>query len=127
MARSLKRSMRITENTGLKKLKAYKRPRTYLFTDRKISFKSAVSVVLGSVALVSAAAALVMTYRAGGTAKIQYGAVVLLCLFFSMAGLILAIYGRREPDTLHLPAYVGMGINIAVLALCTAVLYYGVQ
>ena len=66
-----------------------------------------------------------LTYKNGGQAQLRYGGVVVICLFFSLAGMILAILSRREPEKFYLTSYLGMLLNGLVLAFGFVVMYLG--
>lgn len=66
-----------------------------------------------------------LTYKNGGQAQLRYGGVVFICLFFSLAGMILAILSRREPEKFYLISYLGMLLNGLVLAFGFVVMYLG--
>ena len=66
-----------------------------------------------------------LTYKNGGQAQLRYGGVVCICLFFSLAGMILAILSRREPEKFYLTSYLGMLLNGLVLAFGFVVMYLG--
>ncbi len=62
----------------------------------------------------------------GGQAGVRSGAVILLCLIFSLVGMTLAVLSRREPDRWYFFSYLGMGLNGIVLILCFVIMYLGV-
>ena len=66
-----------------------------------------------------------LTYKNGGQAQLRYGGVVFICLFISLAGMILAILSRREPEKFYLTSYLGMLLNGLVLAFGFVVMYLG--
>ena len=66
-----------------------------------------------------------LTYKNGGQAQLRYGCVVFICLFFFLAGMILAILSRREPEKFYLTSYLGMLLNGLVLAFGFVVMYLG--
>ena len=103
-----------------------KRRGSYLFTSKKQSTNALVSVSMGLIALISTILMIVMTYKNGGEAQLRYGAVVFVCLFFSLTGLILAILSRREPDKWYLFSYIGIVLNGAELLICFAAVWLGV-
>ena len=108
-------------------VKKNSRKRKVQFTNRKQSVKALISLSFGLICCFSCAAVLYMTYQNGGQARLNDGAVILVCPFFSLTGLILAILSRREPDRWYLLSYVGMFLNTLVVALCAVIIYLGVQ
>ncbi|MBP3218317.1 MAG: hypothetical protein IJV26_04070 [Lachnospiraceae bacterium] len=107
-------------------VKGSSRKRKVQFTNRKQSLKALISLSFGLICSVSCALMLYLTYQRGGEAELRYGAVVFVCLFFSLTGLILAILSRREPDRWYLISYIGMALNAMVVALCAVIIYLGV-
>lgn len=103
-----------------------KRPRSYLFTSKKQSTRALISTILGLISIISSTMMIVLTYRNNGVALFRYGAVIFVCLFFSLAGLILGILSTRETDKWHFFSWVGIVLNALVLFLCFAAMYLGV-
>ena len=97
----------------------------HLFNSKEISTRALLSVAVGLISVIACGIMIYLTYLHGGTAELRYGAVVFLCLFFSLAGLILAILSRREPEKRYSVSYLGMILNGAVLALGFVVMYLG--
>jgi len=64
-------------------------------------------------------------YKNGGQAEPRHAAVVFVCLVLSLAGLILSILSRREPDRNYLFSYAGMVLNTIVIVFCGYVMYLG--
>ncbi len=83
------------------------------------------SVVLGIIGIVSIIIAIAFTYSKGGTATLEYGGVVLLCLIYGFAGLVLAIISKKEPDKYYFISYLGMVLNAIVIAMVSLILYAG--
>ncbi len=70
----------------------------YIFTDKKNPKWGIMSTILGLVAGAAICLAVHRTYLDGGAARMQYGAVVLLALFYAAAGLVLGIRSLMEKD-----------------------------
>lgn len=66
-----------------------------------------------------------LAYENGGQAQLRCGGVVFICLFFALAGMILGILSRREPEKQYMVSYLGMFLNGAVLCLGFALMYLG--
>ena len=75
-----------------------RKPHGHLFSSREQSVNALLSVILGGISLLSCSIMVYLTYKNGGQAQLRYGGVVFICLFFSLAGMILAILSRREPE-----------------------------
>ena len=100
--------------------------RSYIFTNKEHPQKALMSTILGIVSAVSIIASLYLTFQNGGVARPRYGAAFLLAALFSVAGLILGILSRMEPDKYYLFSYLGLAINILVLAGTGFILFAGV-
>ena len=96
-----------------------------MFNSKEISTRALLSVVLGVISVVSCTVMIYLAYLNNGQAELRSGGVVFLCLFFSLAGLILAILSRREPEKRYAVSYLGMVLNGAVLVLGFVVIYLG--
>lgn len=83
------------------------------------------SVILGIIGITSIIVAIAFTYARGGTATLEYGGVVLLCLLYGFAGLILGILSKREPDKYYFLSYLGMVLNAVIIAMVSLILYAG--
>ena len=70
----------------------------YIFTDKKNPKWGIMSTILGLIAGVSIGLAIHRTYLNQGAALMQYGAVVLLAMFYAAAGLVLGIRSLMEKD-----------------------------
>lgn len=84
------------------------------------------SAILGVISVVSILAAVYLAYRNGGSAKPQYGAAVFLVTLFALAGLVLGVLSRTEKDNYYLFPHLGIGLNVASLAMISMILYAGI-
>ena len=66
--------------------------RHYIFTDKRESKKGILSAMLGAMSLISVFLTVYFTWQNHGTAYVRYGVVTLLCLIFSVAGLVLELW-----------------------------------
>lgn len=96
-----------------------------MFNSKEVSFRALLSVALGVISVVSCSLMIYLTYLNDGRAQLRYGGVVFLCLFFSLAGLILAILSRREPEKRYWVSYLGMVLNGGILVLGFVIIYLG--
>lgn len=92
-----------------------RRPHKLLFTTKEKSTRALISDVLGIISAVSAVWMIVAAYRNGGQAEVRYGAVLFLCMIFSLGGLILAILSLREQDKIYGFSYFGIVLNALIL------------
>ncbi len=97
----------------------------YIFTNKEHPQRGIMSTVLGIVSAVSILLALYFTFRNGGIAEPRYGVAVLTAVLFSIAGLILGILSRMEPDKYYLFSYLGLVINTLVLTGAGFILFAG--
>lgn len=100
--------------------------RKYIFTDKRESKKGVMSTALGLIALVSVAAAVYATYRNQGQAMIRYGMAVLFALLFSLVGIVLGVMAKWEKDRFHVFSWLGIVLNLLVIAGISFILYAGV-
>ncbi len=104
---------------------ALKRPRSIKFSNKKQSETGIMSAILGVISLFSSVTALVFSY-VRGSATPRSGIAVMLCMLFSLSGLILSLFSGKDQDKLQLFSRIGLVLNAAVLCLCGVILYYGV-
>lgn len=97
----------------------------HLFSSREISTKALLSVTLGGISLTACCVMIYLAYENGGQAQLRCGGVVFICLFFALAGMILGILSRREPEKQYIVSYLGMLLNGAVLCLGFTLMYLG--
>ena len=97
----------------------------YIFTNKTFSEKAIMSVVLGIIGIASIVVAIAFTYARGGLATLEYGGVVLLCLIYGFAGLILGILSKKEPDKYYFISYLGMVLNSITIIMVSLILYAG--
>lgn len=102
-----------------------KNKKNYIFTNKTLSQKAIMSVILGVIGIASLVIAIIFTYAREGVATIEYGTVALLSLFYGFAGLILSIVSKREPDKYYFFSYLGMVLNIVVIGMVSFILYAG--
>ena len=97
----------------------------YIFTNKTFSQKAIMSVILGIIGIASIIISIAFTYSNGGYATLEYGGVVLLCLIYGFAGLILGILSKREPDRYYFISYLGMVLNGVIIVMVSLILYAG--
>ena len=89
--------------------------RHYIFTDKRGSKKGILSAMLGAMSLISVFLTVYFTWQNHGTAYVRYGVVTLLCLIFSVAGLVIGIMAKLEEDKFYLFAWIGIVLNALTL------------
>ena len=97
----------------------------YKFTNKKHTEKGIMSTILGIISLVSVGTAVYQTYLAKGNAGSNMGIVGVMITIFSVTGLVLGYMGKNEQDKFKFFAYLGMILNVAVMACISVILYAG--
>lgn len=98
---------------------------SYIFTNKEHTQKGIMSTILGVISLATLAYAIVMSYRQAGDIPTQYGAAAMLVMIFAFAGIILGVISKTERDKYYLFTYLGIGLNVLVLAVISVILYAG--
>lgn len=101
------------------------RKNSYIFTNKEHSKKGIMSTILGVISLASLAYAIIMSYQRAGDIPLQYGAVAMLVMIFAFVGIILGVIAKSEKDKYYLFTYLGIGLNVLVLAAISIILYAG--
>lgn len=97
----------------------------YIFTARKHPEKGIMSTILAVISIVSITAAIYLSYKNGGNAAPQYGAVVFLAMLYALAGMTLGVVSRVEKDNYYLFPHLGIGLNLSALLMVSMILYAG--
>jgi hypothetical protein len=103
------------------------KPGKHLFTSKKMSMKALYGDCFGGISVSFAVLTLWLTFQNGGKATAQYAAGFFLTAVLAVAGMVLSVLSRREPDRYYFFSYLGMFLNGLVLALAAVVLYYGAR
>ncbi len=98
---------------------------SYIFTNKEHSRKGIMSTILGVISLATLAYAIIMSYKRAGEIPIQYGAAAMLVMFFAFAGIVLGVISKTERDKFYLFTYLGIALNVLVLAAISTILYAG--
>lgn len=89
----------------------------YKFTNKKHPEIGIMSVILGTISLVSQILVILMCYLKRMEAKSNNGMTVLLALIMAIVGLVLGIISKKKRDTYGLFPLVGIVLNsVSVLA-----------
>lgn len=99
--------------------------RNYIFTNKKHSHRAIMSVILGSISMISMLIVVYMTYKQDGEANAGYGVTGLLATLFSIVGLLLGIITAQEKVYYRLFPWLGIVLNTLVLAGIALILYMG--
>ena len=68
---------------------------------------------------------IVNSYRNDGQVPLQYGAVAFLTMLFAFAGIVLGVLSKSERDKFYFFSYLGIVLNVLVLAALSVILYAG--
>ena len=85
------------------------------------------SLFFGVLSAVSAAASLALTYRNGGSARMQYAFAFLLAVFMAVFGIISGILSRRDDEENIAVFWIALIMNLIVIAAGMLILYLGTQ
>lgn len=83
------------------------------------------SVVLGSISIISLGIVVYLSYRADGAAENGYGVTGLLATLFSFVGLILGVITVRHKNYYRAFPWLGLILNFLSLAAIALILYMG--
>lgn len=97
----------------------------YIFTNKEHSRKGIMATILGVISVVTLAYMVAVSYRRDGEVPSRYGATVMLVMIFAFVGILLGVLARTERDKYYLFAYLGIVLNILVLAAISVILYAG--
>ncbi|MBO4457723.1 MAG: hypothetical protein J5802_08385 [Butyrivibrio sp.] len=99
----------------------------YMFTDNRHPEKGIMSTILGLLSDVSLATAVILSYKNGGKALMQYAAAAFVAAIFSCLGLVLGIMSRFEKDIFKLFPNLGIILNLIAVLFITFILILGLS
>ena len=99
----------------------------YMFTDNRHPEKGIMSTILGLLSDVSLATAVILSYKNGGQALMQYAAAAFVAAIFSCLGLVLGIMSRFEKDIFKLFPNLGIILNLIAVLFITFILILGLS
>lgn len=89
-----------------------------IFTDNKQSSKGIMSVILGTISLISLIYCFSVSYHTEGAVSERFGPALIVTLVFAIVGMVLGVAGRREIDKFKLIPTIGIITNgVAVVVL----------
>lgn len=97
----------------------------YKFTNKSHSQKAVMSTVFGVLSGVSLIVVIYLAYLNGGNVPINYGIAGILILLFAIVGIVLGVLAAQEKERFRFFAWLGLGLNLAVLAGISGILYAG--
>lgn len=97
----------------------------YIFTNKEHTRKGIMATILGIISIATLIYTVLMSYRQDGNVPRQYGAAAMLVMVFAFVGIILGVVSRMERDKYYLFSYLGIALNVLVLAAISIILYAG--
>ncbi len=98
---------------------------SFMFTNKEHTKKGIMATILGIISLVTLAYMVFMSYQRAGDVPLQYGAAALLSMIFAFVGIVLGVVSKSDRDKFYLFSYLGIGLNVLVLAVLSIILYAG--
>lgn len=83
------------------------------------------ATILGVISLTSLAYITWNSYQSAGEVPLQYGAVAFLTMIFAFVGIVLGVLSKSERDKFYFFSYLGIVLNVLVLAALSVILYAG--
>ncbi len=99
--------------------------KSFMFTNKEHTLKGIMSTILGMISIASLGYIIVNSYRNDGQVPLQYGAVAFLTMLFAFAGIVLGVLSKSERDKFYFFSYLGIVLNVLVLAALSVILYAG--
>ncbi|MCI9066747.1 MAG: hypothetical protein K1W20_02060 [Lachnospiraceae bacterium] len=99
--------------------------KSFMFTNKEHTLKGIMATILGMISIASLGYIIVNSYRNDGQVPLQYGAVAFLTMLFAFAGIVLGVLSKSERDKFYFFSYLGIVLNVLVLAALSVILYAG--
>lgn len=100
----------------------HRRENTYMKIDQYQSAQGLISICLGATAFVLLLVLFVVSYVQKGNAGVWIGALGLLLLVGTVAGIVLAVIGLKDPEARKGRPIIGLSANL-VMFICLVILY----
>ena len=97
----------------------------FMFTYQEHTLKGIMATILGVISLVSLVFIIVDSYARAGEVPLQYGAVAFLTMIFAVVGIALGVMSKSDRDKFYFFSYLGIVLNVLVLAALSVILYAG--
>lgn len=97
----------------------------FMFTNKEHTLKGIMATILGVISLASLVYITIDSYRRAGEVPLQYGAVAFLTMIFAFVGIVLGVLSKSERDKFYFFSYLGIVLNVLVLAVLSVILYAG--
>lgn len=98
-----------------------------IFTDKKISDRGIMSVVLGGICVLSQLYSFFVSYLHEGEVPARFGAALFLTLLFAVVGLSLGISAFKDIDKKRLLPFLGIVLNGVTVIILAFLLWIGLQ
>lgn len=98
---------------------------SFMFTNKEHTLKGIMATILGVISLISLAYITIESYVKAGKVPMQYGAVAFLTMIFAFVGITLGVLSKSERDKFYFFSYLGIVLNVLVLAVLSVILYAG--
>lgn len=98
---------------------------SFMFTNKEHTRKGIMATILGVISLASLAYIIIDSYTKAGEVPLQYGAVAFLTMIFAFVGIVLGVLSKSEKDKFYFFSYLGIVLNVLVLAALSVILYAG--
>lgn len=97
----------------------------FMFTTREHTKKGIMSTILGVISLATLSYIVADSYQKAGKIPVQYGAAAVLTMIFAFVGILLGTLSKSERDKFYFFSYLGIVLNMLVLAALSLILYAG--
>lgn len=97
----------------------------FMFTTKEHTLKGIMATILGVISLVTIGYVILDSYRNAGAVPREYGAAAFLTMIFAFVGIILGVISKSERDKFYFFSYLGIVLNVLVLAALSVILYAG--
>lgn len=99
--------------------------KNFMFTNKEHTQKGIMATILGVISLSSLVYIIIDSYANAGKVPLQYGAVAFLTMIFAFVGIVLGVMSKSEKDKFYFFSYLGIVLNVLVLAALSVILYAG--
>ena len=100
-----------------------RKKRNIIFTNKKNSTASIMSVILGGISLLSILYGMFSSFLLGGEIPARYGVAGALATLYAVVGLCMALFSLKDGDSFHLFGVLGTILNGCTLLFVVFVLW----
>ena len=98
---------------------------SFMFTTKEHTLKGIMATILGVISLATIGYVVLSSYWNAGKVPLEYGAAAFLTMIFAFVGIILGVISKSERDKFYFFSYLGIVLNVLVLAALSVILYAG--